>query len=404
MLQNFVRVLAVCCVISSVVRAENWPAWRGPAGNSVSTETNLPRQWSENANNVRKTPLPAWGDSTPAIWENAVFLTSENDGRLLLLRIDKSTGKIVWTREVGRGTAPRKGEGKRSSKFHNLHNLASPSPVTDGERVIVHFGNGLLESYTFKGEREWSRDLVKDFGAYTIWWGHANSPVLFRDLVISVCMQDPLDGEQDKLALSYLVAHDKRTGKQVWLTQRMTGAHAEEGDAYTTPVFYDSPDGKRMIVMGGNQLDAYDPATGKLIWKLPGLVGGRTITGPTLSEDMVFATVGMRGPLHAVSLNAQGERDPKDAVKWKQTQSTPDSCCPVISNGLLFLVTDNGIASCFDAKTGELQVAGTLVGPKLQSLALGGGWADLFSQPRWPLHCRGGRCQISSSRREQTRR
>lgn len=366
--------LVVCCfanwIFASAVQAENWPAWRGPEGNSVSAETDLPLKWGTTSENVRKTPLPEWGTSTPAIWGEAVFVTSEDEGRLLLLKIDKPTGEIAWTREVGRGTAPRTGEGKRSSKFHRLHNLASPSPVTDGERVIVHFGNGVLASYKFDGEQEWTRNLTDDFGPYTIWWGHANSPVLFQNLIISTCMQDSLDGEKEQLAPSYLVAHDKRTGKQVWLTKRMTGAHAEEGDAYTTPVFYKTSEGTRMIVMGGNQLDAYDPATGKQLWKLPGLVGGRTITGPTLSDDLVFATIGMRGPVHAVSLQAAGNGSPKEAIAWSEAKSTPDSCCPVVYEGLLFLVTDNGIASCFNAKTGELQWRERLAGKNYKASPL----------------------------------
>lgn len=351
---GFLSCLLLAC---SSLHAGNWPQWRGPAGDSASDERGLPLTWSADTENVRRTPLPQWGTSTPAIWGDAVFVTSDADGKLLLLRIDKQTGEVVWTRHVGIGTAPRKqeGAGNRTAKFHDLHNLASPSPVTDGERVIVHFGTGLLASYTFDGELEWSRNLTDDFGPYTIWWGHANSPVLYRDLVISVCMQDSMKGEWESLAPSYVVAHDKRTGKPVWKTMRMTAADAEQCDSYTTPVLRTAGGQTELIIMGGNQLDAYDPATGGQLWSLPGLVGGRTITGPTLSDGVVFTTVGMRGPLHAVDLDqARGELS-DEAVLWKQSQSTPDTCCPVVANGLVFVVTDNGIASCFDAETGEME-------------------------------------------------
>ncbi|MEX2287619.1 MAG: PQQ-binding-like beta-propeller repeat protein [Planctomycetaceae bacterium] len=356
------RVFAIVLLIASglsirgsSVRADNWPTWRGPTGNSVSHDTDLPLEWSEGGNNVRKTSLPEWGTSTPAIWKDAVFLTTESDGKLLLLKIDKQTGETQWTRQVGTGTANRKPAGgeNRAAKFHDMHNLASPSPVTDGERVIVHFGNGDLASYTFDGKLEWTINLAEKFGKYTIWWGHANSPILYDDLVISACMQDSMAGQWEKLSPSYIVAHDKRDGRLVWNTPRMTGGDAEQCDAYTTPVLHRSQERTELVVMGGNQLDAYDPADGRQLWSLGGLVGGRTITGPTVAHGLVFATVGMRGPLHAVKLGGNGLRKADEAVAWKETHNTPDTSCPVVSGDLLFMVSDNGIASCFDAKDGS---------------------------------------------------
>ena len=176
------------------LRGDNWPQWRGPTGSAPSTETGLPTHWSETVNVAWKTPVPEWGTSTPAVIGDAIFLTTETDTALLVLRIEKASGRIIWKEQVGSGRANRKRGQKRSAKFHNLHNLASPSPVTDGERVLVHFGNGDLASYTVDGRQEWKRNLVADYGPYTIWWGHANSPVLFGDAVISVCMQDSLEG------------------------------------------------------------------------------------------------------------------------------------------------------------------------------------------------------------------
>src|SRR5262249_50232972 len=133
-------------------------------------------------------------------------------------------------------------------KFHNLQNLASPSPVTDGKRVFVHFGNGDLAAYDFDGKQLWHRNLQKDFGRYTIWWGHANSPVLYKNLVITVCMQDSLKDIEDETAVdSYLVAHDQKTGEQRWKTLRNTAATSEHCDAYTTPVFATVDDKTQMI-------------------------------------------------------------------------------------------------------------------------------------------------------------
>jgi outer membrane protein assembly factor BamB len=345
--------LALLLTDWKISAAGDWPQWRGPAGTSVSEETRLPVSWSEKSNIAWKCPLPEWGTSTPAIWGDAIFLTTQQDDELLLLRIETSTGRIVWTERVGAGAVKREG-GKRESKFHRLHNMASPSPVTDGELVVAHFGNGDLAVYHFDGQELWRHNLQQEHGEYTIWWGHANSPVLYGDLVISVCMQDSLAGASDMMAESYLVAHDKRTGQQRWKTLRMTKADAEQCDSYTTPLLHTSATGTELIIMGGNQVDAYDPATGRQRWRLPEIIGGRTITGPTIAHGMLYVTQGMRGPLLAVKLGKAGELSRRD-VAWDSTQSTPDSPCPVVWGDLLFTMTDNGIAKCYDAHSGQLK-------------------------------------------------
>jgi len=337
------------------LRAENWPQWRGPDGTGVSQETDLPVFWGESRSIVWKCEIPEWGTSTPAIWGDAIIVTSHtDDGRLLLLRIDAKSGGIEWTREVGKGEAPREGAFRSVQKFNDLHNLASPSPVTDGKSVVVHYGNGELAVYDYDGNQAWHRNLQDDYGPYTIWWGHANSPLLHDGLVLSVCMQDSLADVQGATAAeSYLVAHDVRDGHVKWKVTRRTKADAEECDAYTTPLLVEADGKKQLVVMGGNQLDAYDPATGKQLWYLPGLQGGRTVTGPTAGLDMIFTVRGMRGPLLAVPLGKSGELTFRD-VAWTHEEGTPDTCCPVLWESLLFTVTDDGISRCFDAHSGKL--------------------------------------------------
>ncbi|WP_144999658.1 outer membrane protein assembly factor BamB family protein [Polystyrenella longa] len=350
-------VLAICLIVGLATPslAENWPQWRGPTGLSLSSETNLPIEWSESNHITAKIPLPISGSSTPAVWNDSIFVTVEDEGILQLIKIDRATNDIAWSLKVGEGTANRKQEGgsSRSPKYHNLHNMASPSPITDGEIVVVHFGNGDLAAYDFEGEQLWKLNLPEDYGNYSIWWGHANSPILYEDLVISVCIQDSLADIQDEPVESYIVAHDRLTGKEVWYTPRMTEANAEECDAYTTPIIRSTPSGDQLVVMGGNQLDAYDPHTGEQKWKLPGLVGGRTITGPTLADGLVYATVGMRGEIKAVRPEKLDEGIDA-AVVWSYRNNTPDTCCPVVIDKLLFMVSDNGIASCLNSQTGEL--------------------------------------------------
>ena len=357
--------LCLCGLIfpSRRLHAENWPQWRGPEHNGVSRETGLPITWSETSGVVWKCPLEPWGTSTPAIWGDAIFLTTQvDDQRLVLVKIDKKTGRIEWSRQVGEGKAGRAaGSSKARSErgrqhFQPTHNLASPSPVTDGQLVVVHFGNGDLAAYDFNGKQLWRRNLQEDFGPYTIWWGHANSPVLFQDLVISVCMQDncaDLEEVEGKPFPSYLAAHDKRTGQLKWKTPRMTGAPAESADSYTTPVFWTSGGRPEMIVMGGRVLDGYDPASGRQLWQLTGLTGNRVITGPVVAGDVAYFTQGMRQALLAAKLGGRGTL-PQSDVLWEHRLRTPDSPTPVVWDGLLFLVNDNGIAQCLDAKTGKV--------------------------------------------------
>jgi outer membrane protein assembly factor BamB len=356
-----VRVLMVALMLlaPAAVHAGNWPQWRGPDGNGVSPETGLPIAWTEASGVAWKCPLPEWGTSTPAIWGNALFLTSHvADRDLVLLRIDKRTGKVDWRQVVGHDSAGRTtvllkaGDARRQQKFHSDHNLASPSPVTDGRVVVVHFGNGDLAAYDFDGRRLWIRNLQKDYGTYTIWWGHANSPVLCHNLVLSVCMQDSCKDLPGAASPSYVVAHDVQTGEEVWKKMRMTAAMAESCDSYTTPVLRRVGEATEMVVMGGQVLDAYDPASGRRRWWLPGLGGNRTITGPVAAEGTIYATEGMHQALLAVRPGGPGERSRKDIV-WKSEQAAPDSPTPVLWGPWLFVVSNEGIARCLAAQDGR---------------------------------------------------
>src|SRR5690606_29607099 len=122
-----------------------------------------------------------------------IFVTTHDEqNRMLLMKLERNGGKHVWTRELGAAETPRTAPKRERQTFHRLHNLASPSPVTDGKTVVVHFGNGELAAFDFAGKQLWSHNLQEEYGTYTIWWGHANSPVIVDGLVISVCMQDSL--------------------------------------------------------------------------------------------------------------------------------------------------------------------------------------------------------------------
>jgi outer membrane protein assembly factor BamB len=339
-------LLLVAGPAGSASPEDTWPQWRGPAGNSVAPGRGLPTRWGPSKNVVWKAALPGWGNSTPALWRDALFVTTQDGDRLLLLRLDRPSGKVVWQRQVGGGT-PRRSGPLGHGRFHDEQNMATPSPVTDGRHVWAHFGTGDLACYDFAGNRAWAANLTQRFGDYTIWWGHANSPCLAGDVLISACMQDPKDGGR-----SYLVAHDKETGKERWSVERNTGATSEPADAYTTPVLARVGGHDEVVVFGGNVLDAYDPATGKRLWRCGAFHGNRVISGPTVAGNTVYAVQGMRGPLFAVRLGGAVDVT-ATGVRWKYAGSTPDAASPLVVNGLVFLATNQGIGVCLDAATGR---------------------------------------------------
>ncbi|HYV37514.1 MAG TPA: PQQ-binding-like beta-propeller repeat protein [Gemmataceae bacterium] len=325
-----------------------WPEWRGPTGDNHVPGPALPTKWSKTENVVWKAPFPGWGNSTPAIWKDAIFLTTQDNDRLLFLRIDRLTGKTAWERQVGKGVPRRTGK-QGNGMFRDEHNMASPSPVTDGKHVWVHYGNGDIACYDVDGDKKWSFNFIEKYGPYSIWWGHANSPVLVDDLLISVCMQDPLRGGK-----SYIVAHEKLTGKEKWYTLRDHGAKDEPADSYVTPIVYRHDGRVDIIVFGANVLDAYDAFTGKRLWLSKPFGGNRVISSATLADGTVYAIQGMKGVLYAVGPVKDVKDDiTKTHVRWKVSGALPDASSPVVTNGLVFMVNNDGIAFCLDAASGK---------------------------------------------------
>jgi outer membrane protein assembly factor BamB len=342
----FISFLFTSGAADSATAGDTWPAWRGPTQDSVSPTAKLPTHWSATENVVWKTSVPGAGNSTPAIWKDAIFVTTHDQGSLLLLRIDRASGKIVWQREVGQG-APRRTGPVGNNRFHDENNMASPSPITDGKHVWTHFGNGDLACYDFNGERVWKLNLPERYGVYSIWWGHANSPVVAGDLIISVCMQDPKGGGS-----SYVAAHDKLTGKEKWFVKRDMGATSEPADAYTTPVLIQRDGRSELVVFGANVLDAYDPANGNQLWQCRAFKGNRVIAGPTVAGDTIYAIQGMKGPLFAVQAGGAGDVTTSH-VRWKYVGATPDAASPVAANGLVFLAANDGVITGVDTTTGK---------------------------------------------------
>jgi hypothetical protein len=177
------------------LNAENWPQWRGPLLNGVSSETNLPLKWTAEANVAWKLPLPEWSGSTPIIWDDYIFLNVSQGSALSLWCVDRRGPTVLWKAPLGTG-----------NHQEQKQNMSSPSPVTDGSHVYVMTGTGILKGFDFKGQALWTRDIQREYGRFGLLWGYASSPLLYENgLFVQVLhgmkTTDP----------SYVLRIDKRT-------------------------------------------------------------------------------------------------------------------------------------------------------------------------------------------------
>src|SRR4026208_2240773 len=172
-MRRFVSVTCVFTLLASVSLLANWPAWRGPTADGVSTETGLPTAWSATENIAWKLPLPAYSGSTPIIWGETIFLnvaTGTNTGDVELWAIDRSKQAGLWKRPLAGG-----------NNMQRKQNMSTPSPLTDGKYVWVMTGLGILKAFDFGGKEIWTRNIQADYGRFGLNWGYANTPLLKGD-------------------------------------------------------------------------------------------------------------------------------------------------------------------------------------------------------------------------------
>lgn len=313
--------------LSLLFFSQDWPEFRGPSGQGHSDERGLPLVWSETENVRWKTAIPGRGWSSPAIQGDRIWLTTAADeGKSLrAISVDRNTGAILQNVEVFR----LKSQGNLNSK----NSQASPTPVLEGDRVYLHFGAYGTACITQSGEIVWKTRLDYDNGQH----GPGGSPVIYDNLLIMSC-----DGQD----VQYVVALDKLTGKVRWKKLR------EGYQAYTTPLVVRLPAGDQVISPGAFRAVSYEPRTGKELWQVRYGDGFSNVPRPVYSNGLVFICTGFQQPsLLAVRLDGRGDVT-KSHIAWTLKRGVSLTPSPLLIGDELYMVSDNGVASCVDAKTG----------------------------------------------------
>ena len=318
--------------------AEDWPQFRGPTGQGHSKEQGLPLAWSETQNIAWKVPVSG-GWSSPVIaggrvWVTAVDATRNKRGEdsvisLRLIGLDVTSGREVVNTEVFKIDNP--------GAINIKNSRASPTPIVDGDRVYVHFGEDGTAALTTSGQLLWSTRL-----RYDAQHGNGGSPVLYRDLLIINC-----DGWGND---AYVVALDTQTGKSKWRTSR----RRPWSQAYSTPLVIRVGDEDQVVSVGAFRTVAYEPLTGKEIWRVSYGEGFSNVPRPVFGQGLVFIATGFQEPaLMAVRADGRGDVT-RTHVAWVLTRGAPYTPSPILVGDELYYISDTGVLSCVDATTGKM--------------------------------------------------
>ena len=348
--------LASILLLISVVAASaepNWPQWRGAASAGVSDEKNVPLGWAPGKNIAWQTEIPGRGVSSPVVWGDHIFLTTAIEGgkvdgitppihklggtvfrhpdskgadhqhKLVVLAIDRKSGRILWEQVAFDGLV--------YDEYHKKGSYAAPTPITDGKHVYVSFGTGGIYAYDFDGKLAWKHDLGK---LGSIGMGPGTSPLLDGNLLLLQCDQEEGEG-------SFVMAIDKRTGKTAWKTERKNGA------TWATPVLYKH----ELITSALEATIAYDVATGRELWRGPGL-DGNAVPSSVMGHGMVYVNTGYPKK-NTLAFQLGGRGEVKEVWSYKKGGAYITS--PLLYGDYLYLSSDKGILTCLDAKTGEVK-------------------------------------------------
>jgi outer membrane protein assembly factor BamB len=318
-----------------------WPQWRGPRATGVAPKATPPLQWAEGTNVRWKIEIPGRGASSPIAWGDRVYLltavpTEPSAGLrgpldFVVMAINRKDGSVAW-RHTARTEPPHEGT-------HNqFGTMASPSAVTDGEHLIASFESRGIFAYDMSGKPVWQIDLGDKRMRNE--FGEGTTPALHKDKVIVVW---------DHQGQSFIVALDKRTGRELWRTRR------DEIDSWATPLVVEHAGKAQVVTSGMNRVRSYDLETGQIVWETAGLTMN-PIPSPVAADGLVYLMSGFRGnSLKAVRLSeAKGDITGTRGIAWSLDRDTPYVPSPLLYDGILyFLKSNNGLLSAYDAKTGR---------------------------------------------------
>jgi len=340
------RLLLALCFVSLAIpfaAAQEWARFRGPNGSGISSDTNVPLEWNATKNVRWRTPLPAPGNSSPIVWGDHIYLTvATDDGHARhLLCFDRQTGQELW-----RQTVPFPAD----EVTHKTNPQCSPSPTADADRVVVWHGSAGVHAYTHDGKPLWSRDL----GPVVHIWGVGSSPVLHGD---AVCLNFGPG------VRSSVVSLDAKTGDIRWQREEPGGASgleepATEGEkpawigSWSTPVIATVDGQEQILVSLPQHVQAYDPATGDILWRCQGLTD-LVYTSVLLGNGVGIAMGGYKGPAIAWRLGGKGDITSSHRLWWDAEKNPQRIGSGVILGEHLFMANEPGIAECIEVQTGK---------------------------------------------------
>jgi outer membrane protein assembly factor BamB len=355
MTKIFRSVLPVLLSIQATFAA-NWPHWRGPNFNGSSDEVSLPDTWSKTENVAWKAALPGPSGSSPVIWGDHVFVsTPDAQKNLNLVCLNRKDGSVRWQKQVGIGD---RNAGLRS-------NMTSPSPVTDGKVVVAMYGTGDLAAFDLDGKELWKRNLGAEGGKFAIMWLYGSSPTIYEgNLYVQVLQTTPVpegytharDGKETRD--SFLLCVDPATGKDIWKQIRKSEARMESKESYATPTPFEGPNGKEILVLGGDCITGHDAKTGAEIWRAGGLNPKndpywRIVPSPVAGGGVILASAPKRDPVYAFKAGGNGDIT-ESHLAWKLTENPTDWSTPLFyKNRFYVLDGDRHMLTCVKPESGE---------------------------------------------------
>ena len=363
-MRRSLSIIVVLLALLVNLRAQHWPQWRGPAASGVSPETGLPVRWSDTENVAWKAPLSGASVSSPIVWGNLVLATSQRGSGVVRPgpRLVQG-GNPLEAGERPLGSGPTKGDDNITfvvsafdaatgrprwefplaaegpfSPVHEKHNLASPSPVTDGARVYAWFATGQIAAVDLAGKLVWKKHLGAEYGPFEINWGHGSSPVIHKDQLILLCYHD---------RASYLLALDASTGAVKWKVDAQSGV-----TSYSTPLVVETGGRTEIVVNSSAGVSGHDFNSGARLWHIEE-TNRFPVPTPLAREGIIYTSRGYRSsPFMAIRPGGKGDVA-STHVQWKVTSGGPYISSLVNYEGLIYMMGDVGVLSVFDAKSGE---------------------------------------------------